>query len=158
MKAGRNHPCLCGSGRKYKKCCLAQDKTYRQEQLEVRSRELVSPRVDGELSGRIGAKMNGQPNLTDLDRVAKEANFNQRLIAGIGRFYIAAEIVRPNTSGRYEPVCRANPADNTRNARVDSRASPTKELHRRRRATGLHARQTDFESGKLPSPLRRTWL
>src|SRR2546421_5863302 len=25
MKAGRNDPCPCGSGKKYKKCCLARD-------------------------------------------------------------------------------------------------------------------------------------
>src|SRR5262245_7750854 len=24
-KAGRNDPCRCGSGKKYKKCCLARD-------------------------------------------------------------------------------------------------------------------------------------
>src|SRR5215210_7573717 len=25
MKVGRNDPCPCGSGKKYKKCCLAKD-------------------------------------------------------------------------------------------------------------------------------------
>ena len=30
MKAGRNDPCPCGSGRKYKKCCLAKDQQARQ--------------------------------------------------------------------------------------------------------------------------------
>ena len=25
MNIGRNEPCLCGSGKKYKKCCLGQD-------------------------------------------------------------------------------------------------------------------------------------
>src|SRR6266511_2438537 len=25
MRAGRNDPCPCGSGKKYKKCCLTQD-------------------------------------------------------------------------------------------------------------------------------------
>jgi hypothetical protein len=25
MKVGRNDPCPCGSGKKYKKCCLATD-------------------------------------------------------------------------------------------------------------------------------------
>ena len=24
-KVGRNDPCPCGSGKKYKKCCLAED-------------------------------------------------------------------------------------------------------------------------------------
>lgn len=25
MKIGRNEPCLCGSGKKYKKCCFGLD-------------------------------------------------------------------------------------------------------------------------------------
>jgi len=25
---GRNDPCLCGSGRKYKRCCLPKDKVH----------------------------------------------------------------------------------------------------------------------------------
>jgi hypothetical protein len=33
-KIGRNDPCLCGSGQKYKKCCLAKD-----EQFESRRRD-----------------------------------------------------------------------------------------------------------------------
>ena len=29
MKVGRNEPCPCGSGKKYKKCCLAKDEAIR---------------------------------------------------------------------------------------------------------------------------------
>jgi SEC-C motif len=32
MKAGRNDPCPCGSGKKYKKCCLAQDQSASETQ------------------------------------------------------------------------------------------------------------------------------
>lgn len=42
-KIGRNEPCVCGSGRKYKKCCLAkdQDRTARQrEESQAASRAL----------------------------------------------------------------------------------------------------------------------
>ena len=28
--AGRNEPCPCGSGKKYKRCCMGQDKTASQ--------------------------------------------------------------------------------------------------------------------------------
>ena len=28
MKIGRNNPCPCGSGKKYKKCCLENEKTF----------------------------------------------------------------------------------------------------------------------------------
>ena len=39
QKTGRNAPCPCGSGRKYKKCCL--NKSY-QPNIEVPPRELAS--------------------------------------------------------------------------------------------------------------------
>lgn len=32
MKIGRNEPCLCGSGKKYKRCCLALDEQRAREQ------------------------------------------------------------------------------------------------------------------------------
>jgi hypothetical protein len=35
MKLGRNDPCHCGSGKKYKACCLAKDE---QKQREVRAK------------------------------------------------------------------------------------------------------------------------
>ncbi len=31
MSLGRNEPCHCGSGKKYKKCCLPKDKEPRHE-------------------------------------------------------------------------------------------------------------------------------
>ncbi|MEF3168618.1 MAG: SEC-C domain-containing protein [Deltaproteobacteria bacterium] len=30
-KVGRNDPCPCGSGKKYKKCCLARDEAEESE-------------------------------------------------------------------------------------------------------------------------------
>jgi hypothetical protein len=33
MKTGRNDPCPCGSGKKFKKCCEAKDEKARNEQL-----------------------------------------------------------------------------------------------------------------------------
>ena len=32
-KPGRNDPCPCGSGNKYKKCCLAKEEAAEREQL-----------------------------------------------------------------------------------------------------------------------------
>jgi hypothetical protein len=32
-KPGRNNPCPCGSGNKYKKCCLAKKEAVEREQL-----------------------------------------------------------------------------------------------------------------------------
>lgn len=34
-KPGRNDPCYCGSGKKYKKCHMAEDKAAEQERKEA---------------------------------------------------------------------------------------------------------------------------
>ncbi len=57
------------------------------------------------LSGRIAAKDDGFPNLTDVNRICKEANFDQYLFEATGRFLITAKIIRSNArSSRYEPA------------------------------------------------------
>ena len=38
-KPGRNDPCHCGSGKKYKKCCLATDDK------KIRSRDSINQHV-----------------------------------------------------------------------------------------------------------------
>ena len=45
MRAGRNDPCPCGSGKKYKKCCLAKDQeeSSRQAALSQPSPSLAAP-------------------------------------------------------------------------------------------------------------------
>jgi hypothetical protein len=45
-KPGRNEPCWCGSGRKYKDCHLAQEEAHRSEQLRLRqAQDTLLPRV-----------------------------------------------------------------------------------------------------------------
>src|SRR5712691_11873738 len=57
------------------------------------------------LSGRIAAKDDGFLNMTDVNRICKEANFDQYLFEATGRFLIIAKIIRPNEqSSRYEPA------------------------------------------------------
>jgi tetratricopeptide (TPR) repeat protein len=38
-KPGRNNPCPCGSGKKYKKCCLTNDQAAKHEQLVAQQAE-----------------------------------------------------------------------------------------------------------------------
>ena len=54
------------------------------------------------LSGRVQAKHDGTPNMTDVNRIGKEANFNQYLTERIGKFLVAADVVRFDRQGRYE--------------------------------------------------------
>jgi hypothetical protein len=55
------------------------------------------------LSGRVAAKDNGFPNMADVNRICKEANFDQYLFEQTGRFLVTAKIIQPNErSSRYE--------------------------------------------------------
>lgn len=53
------------------------------------------------LSGRVQAKRDGAPNMTDVNRVGKEANFNQYLTERIGKFLVAMDVVQVDRHGRY---------------------------------------------------------
>lgn len=55
------------------------------------------------LSGRIAARGDGFPNKTDVNRICKEANFDQYLFEETSRFLITAKIIRPTVqSSQYE--------------------------------------------------------
>jgi hypothetical protein len=57
------------------------------------------------LSGRVAAKADGFPNMTDVNRICKEANFDQYLFQATGRFLVTAKIIQPNEQGSgYEPA------------------------------------------------------
>jgi hypothetical protein len=55
------------------------------------------------LSGRVPAKHDGTPNRTDVNRIGKEANFNPYLTERVGTFLAAADVIRFDRQGRYEP-------------------------------------------------------
>jgi hypothetical protein len=54
------------------------------------------------LSGRVQARRDGTPNRTDVNRVGKEANFNQYLTERVGTFLVASDVVRFDRQGRYD--------------------------------------------------------
>jgi hypothetical protein len=54
------------------------------------------------LSGRVQAKVDGDPNMTDVNRLGKEANFNQYLTERVGKFLVAVGAVKVDRHGRYE--------------------------------------------------------
>ncbi len=45
------------------------------------------------LSGRVQPKQDGYPNRTELNRLCKEANFNQYLFERIARFLAAMDVI-----------------------------------------------------------------
>jgi hypothetical protein len=42
MNVGRNDPCHCGSGKKYKKCCAAKDQAERSAELAAHAGPLLA--------------------------------------------------------------------------------------------------------------------
>jgi|GEM_PF-6802039 hypothetical protein len=74
MKIGRNDPCPCASGKKYKKCCLAKD--------EAREREEQTMLVGGHRPPASGKPLTLRPPAA---RPGSFADFLLRLLAGHGR-------------------------------------------------------------------------
>jgi len=73
-KIGRNDPCPCGSGKKYKKCCLPKDeeKELREDEAELRSQSLL-PKDRFEEGG-------AQDTLTSAKHsVEEERSFNETM-------------------------------------------------------------------------------
>jgi hypothetical protein len=54
MKVGRNHPCPCGSGRKFKRCCMNEAVSFQEDLFETKQ-ELESGEESGEESDSIAS-------------------------------------------------------------------------------------------------------
>lgn len=52
-------------------------------------------------SGRVAAKDSGFPNRTDINRICKEANFNQHFFERIAKLLVAAKVVQAERGRRY---------------------------------------------------------
>ena len=69
-KPGRNDPCPCGSGNKYKKCCLAKEEAVEREQLAKaearRAESAAAHRLQlGEVRAAIAARLSGAEDADD---------------------------------------------------------------------------------------------
>ena len=71
-KAGRNDPCPCGSGKKYKKCCLANSEAEDVSAV-VEPMEAVIDRID--------ALSNQVPGLIEAGRIGEAEGVARRLLA-----------------------------------------------------------------------------
>lgn len=75
MKIGRNEPCLCGSGKKYKRCCHAFD-DHQAQQTNVQKPEHSH---SNEFGGH-GVHGHGYVNLKDADELDEASNMVPALI------------------------------------------------------------------------------
>ena len=66
-KTGRNDPCPCGSGKKYKHCCLKKDEAAEYEALAAGSQAAHTDLM--KLIGRLAAQYDDDDELTDAANV-----------------------------------------------------------------------------------------
>ena len=60
MKIGRNDPCHCGSGEKYKKCHAAKDSEASFSELAARNAELAKAREAAQAEAEAAAEKTGE--------------------------------------------------------------------------------------------------
>lgn len=70
---GRNDPCLCGSGKKYKKCCALKN--------ELSSESLIDEELDRILLTFYGSALDSPADMAELERY--ERNWNGKLGGGM---------------------------------------------------------------------------
>jgi hypothetical protein len=71
MKIGRNDPCTCGSGQKYKKCCASKDAAaasaelaQRNAEAAAKAAELAAKAAEAEANGEeVEAEVKKRPKL-----------------------------------------------------------------------------------------------
>jgi len=75
-KTGRNDPCPCASGKKYKRCCMAQDQA--REQLALAAKRAQLQAQGAEHSARLGdvkaALFQGLQELQEPDELDNDSN------------------------------------------------------------------------------------
>jgi hypothetical protein len=76
MKLGRNDPCHCGSGNKYKKCCLAKDETAVSAQMAA---EAAKRQADAERARKDADEKESEdaPVAKDPGRAGAAPKFNR---------------------------------------------------------------------------------
>lgn len=94
MKTGRNDPCPCGSGRKYKHCCLAKD-----EARERTAAESADGDMDREVIEEIIRQQVGMESTEEVDAAMRRYEFFCRnLPAGARRPSFMEFMGRPNAA------------------------------------------------------------
>jgi tetratricopeptide (TPR) repeat protein len=76
MSAGRNDPCPCGSGKKYKKCCLAKDEA---QPVSVGSPEMQPP--SGMFESELDWLSNSALDAIEAEKFEEAENLCRRLLS-----------------------------------------------------------------------------
>jgi len=109
LKVGRNDPCPCGSGKKYKKCCMPKDEEQRSETQSDESEDTTATSDDQKTySDEIENNLHRAYNLMEKGQFEQASKVfrtivltdrdNYKAITGYGR--CLAEM------GMYEEACK----------------------------------------------------
>jgi hypothetical protein len=82
LQAGRNKPCPCGSGKKYKKCCLARDEALVHEAAQRLQPAPVSVAPGAPAEASFAKPLSGETrreNDSGIDAEAQEDEFSESL-------------------------------------------------------------------------------
>lgn len=81
MKTGRNDPCPCGSGKKYKVCCLQKDQHLREKENQVRRMGAPSPQLPLDATPAAAPPIASEPDdaIIELYNAFEAADFEEQL-------------------------------------------------------------------------------
>jgi len=98
------------------------------------------------LSGRVAAKNNGFPNMTDVNRICKEANFSPYWFEPTARFLVSAKIIQRDWRFRH---CKIKRIDRIFEFQLDKKQL-TETLQK---TSGEKLREMLEEAGPLPATI-----
>jgi tetratricopeptide (TPR) repeat protein len=78
---GRNDPCSCGSGKKYKKCCMGTDEASRAREQAARPGPDFGTRLDFGGEDHLDEWSNGARDAIDAGRLDEAEALSEKLIA-----------------------------------------------------------------------------
>ena len=86
MKVGRNDPCPCGSGKKYKHCCYAKDSVKHVPETEAEAEEQVDASVVDENEMQAGGEAAADDRRKDFGHEKGRGRFHGNPRGGSGSF------------------------------------------------------------------------
>jgi uncharacterized protein len=79
-KIGRNDPCKCGSGKKYKNCCMDKDQPKPSASLGLKGRKITAKVLNVKQEEKVGEQPNTQERIMPVDyNVLMQRSFGENL-------------------------------------------------------------------------------
>jgi predicted TPR repeat methyltransferase len=110
MKTGRNDPCPCGSGNKYKQCCLAKRVELTGQAVDAQVRQAIQQAFEHHNAGRLAEAERLYRQILQINPYHVDAlHFLGVLAYGAGQHEMAVELIdRAIQINPNDPVCYIN--------------------------------------------------